>query len=264
MKKYLLYLAIIFLYSVSPIYALNLPNKSNYDNRIRYTTYNQNDVVQLDTVLGVATHIELESGEQYLTHAFGDAASYSFAVEQNHIFIKPKAENANTNLIIVTDRRSYSFRLTFHDQDNVQSVYQLSFRYPDTLNKKRQEAIEKSTIERGFKEQGGIYNVSYTMSGDTDIAPLNTWDNDEFTFFKFPRNRDIPGIYMVDTDGKESIVNRTANDQGIIKVHKVNPKWVLRLGNRALAIFNESYDPYGIQNTTRTTSPNVKRVLKRG
>ena len=252
------------MYSVSSIYALNLPNKSNYDARIRYAVYNPQDVVQLDTVLGVATHIVLEDGEQYLTHAFGDAAAYSFAVEQNHIFIKPKAENSDTNLVIVTDRRSYSFRLTFHDKENMQSVYQLAFRYPDTLAKKRQEIIEKSAIERGFKGQHGIYNLSYTMSGDTDIAPINTWDNNEFTFFKFPGNRDIPGIYMVDINGNESIVNRTANDQGIIKVHKVNPKWVLRLGNRALVIFNESYDPYGVMNTTRTTSPNVKRVLKRG
>lgn len=222
--------------------------------------------MQLDTTIGVATHIVLEEGEQYLTHAFGDAAAYSFAVEKNHIFIKPKAENADTNLIIVTDRRSYAFRLTFHPQGNTSSVYQLAFRYPDTVAKKHQAVAEQRAIDRGFKGQHGIYNLSYSMSGDTDIGPMNTWDNHEFTFFKFAGNRDIPGIYMVDSDGKESIVNRTAvgHAKGVVKVHKVNAKWVLRLGNRALAVFNDAYSPNGVENSSRTASPAVRRVIKRG
>jgi type IV secretion system protein VirB9 len=265
MKKYLSFMP-LFLFVTCPIFALDLPNKSNYDTRMRFTSYNPQDVVQLDTMIGVATHIIFEEDEQYLTHAFGDSAAYSFAVEKNHVFIKPKAENADTNLIIVTDRRSYSFRLKFHNSGDASAVYQLAFRYPDTVSKKRQQLAEQSTIDREFKGQHGIYNLSYSMSGDTDIGPINAWDNNEFTFFKFPGNRDIPGIYMVDADGKESIVNRNSvgYSKGVIKVHKVNAKWVLRIGNRALAVFNESYDPNGVENSSRTASPAVRRVIKRG
>ena len=71
---------------------------------------------------------------------------------------------------------------------------------------------------------------------------------------------------MVDADGNESIVNRTtigeAND--IVVLHKVNAKWILRLGDRALAVWNEAYDPNGVRNTTGTASPEVKRVIKGG
>lgn len=64
---------------------------------------------------------------------------------------------------------------------------------------------------------------------------MNVWDNGEFTFFKFPGNRDVPAIYMVDADGKESIVNRNttgaAND--VVVVQKINPKFYLRLETKA-------------------------------
>ena len=96
-----------------PAQALDEPRSSKFDNRIRYTIYNPRDVVQLDAVIGIATHIVLEEGERYVTHAFGDAQAWSFAVEGHHVFIKPRADNAETNLTIVTDRRAYYFKLRY-------------------------------------------------------------------------------------------------------------------------------------------------------
>ncbi len=103
------------------------------------------------------------------------------------------------------------------------------------------------------------------MSGDLDLAPVNAWDDGEFTYFKFPGNRDLPAIYLVDPDGNESIVNRhSAGDSSdVIAMHKVAQRWALRLGNRALAIWNDAYDPAGRRNTSRTASPDVNRVLWR-
>ena len=103
------------------------------------------------------------------------------------------------------------------------------------------------------------------MSGDLDLAPVNAWDDREFTYFKFPGERDIPAIYLVDPDGSESLVTRhsTGPSNEIVVVHKVAAHWVLRLGSRALAIWNDAYDPEGRRNVSRTTSPDVHRVLWR-
>lgn len=249
----------------APVLALETPSTSRYDHRIRYVTYNADDVVQVDTVLGVATHIMLEEGEQYLIHAFGDSDAYAFAREGRHIFIKPKAELANTNLIVVTDRRSYKFRLSFRP-DRAGAIYELAFRYPDTAAKEAREASERAKVERAFMEAPAGYNLSYTMSGDHDLAPVNAWDNGRFTFFKFSANSELPAIYMVDADGNESLMPRTTtgDSNDIIVVHKVNPKWIVRLGERALAIFNEAYDPNGVPNNTGTASPAVRRVNNGG
>ncbi len=244
--------------------ALDYPIKSTYDHRVRFATFNPNDVVQLDTVISITTHIELEKGENYLTHVFGDSAAYSFAQVQNHIFIKPIGEQADTNLIVVTDRRTYKFRLIFKPTREGSAVYNLTFQYPDTQERLAREALERARVEDGFKDKGVPVNLQYAMAGDLDIAPINAWDRNGFTYFKFPGNVDLPGIYMVDAEGNESIVNRTSegDSQDLYVVHKVNAKWMLRLGERALAVYNEAYDPVGVANTSRTASPSVKRVVK--
>ncbi|WP_455479331.1 P-type conjugative transfer protein VirB9 [Bartonella sp. B23] len=265
MKKLALF-ALLSLFSslyTVPVQALKTPSNSQYDHRIRYVTYNMADVVQIETVLGVATHIILEEGEQYVTHAFGDSDAYAFAHKGRHIFIKPKAELANTNLIVVTDKRSYKFRLQFRN-DRASSTYELAFHYPDSNTQTPEEDNQHLAIERGFLKGVKGYNLNYTMSGNQDIAPINVWDNGRVTYFKFSANMDMPSIYVVDAEGNESLIPRTVvgSSNDIIAVHKVNPKWLVRLGKRALAVFNEAYDPNGIPNTTGTISSVVHRINK--
>ncbi|BBO60329.1 P-type conjugative transfer protein VirB9 [Mycoavidus sp. B2-EB] len=257
------YLALALLSNQS-IYALSAPERSSYDHRIRYTNYNPADVVQIDSVIGIATHIMLEEGETYLTHAFGDASAWSFVAEKNHIFIKPKAENADTNLILITNRRSYNFRLSYQPSRSAAAVYQLVFRYPDTATLKLQAQQETLALAQSFKVPPGGYNLAYEMSGDLEIAPINVWDNGRFTYFKFPGNRDLPAIYKVDTQADESIVNRHIKGSAnhLIVVETVNPKWILRLGEQTLAIYNEAFNPSGIANQTGTASPAVRRIIK--
>lgn len=246
-------------------WALHQPNKSTYDTRIRSVMYNGQDVIQLDCVIGIATHIILEEGETYLTHAFGDASAYSFSVERHHLFLKPKAENADTNLIVVTDRRSYNFRLTFCPNPlGSLAVYQLVFHYPETKAKINREAETKAKLQQGWQKKSSDYNLDYTMSGDLDLAPLHVWDNQSFTYFKFPNNRDLPTLYMVDEEGQESLINRHVEGAGntTLVVHKIHAKWIVRLADRALAIYNEAYDVHKDRPTTGTTSPVIQRTVK--
>jgi type IV secretion system protein VirB9 len=236
--------------------ALRHPSKSSFDARIRYAPYNAHDVVQLNTVIGIATHVVLEEGEQYMTHAFGDANAYAFAVEKNHLFLKPKAENADTNLTVVTDRRSYHFRLTFQPSIQSSAIYQLVFTYPAQL--------KKAVLEKDFEHLGHECNLNYTMSGDKDISPIHAWDNGTFTYFKFAPNRDLPVVYMVDADDQESMVNRHSMGEAanIVVVHKVHDRWVLRLGDRALAIYNESCKGHPEFPATGTAVPTIQRIVK--
>src|SRR5574340_668919 len=192
-------------YAIVPLLAIAASaaaSEGGADRRIRYVSYDPDVVVPIDAVVGIVTHIVLEPGESYVTHAFGDGKAWDFAAKANHCFLKAVATNADSNLTIVTDRRSYHFSL------------------------------------RLLADPGAAPTLDYTMSGDLDLAPVNTWDDREFTYFKFPGERDIPAIYMVDLDGNESIVNRhsAGPSNEIVVVHKVAARWVLRLGPRARAI----------------------------
>ena len=256
-----------------PAFAAQTPTPSKFDARIGYVTYNPADVVTINTTAGVATHISLQEGESYVTHAFGDAEAWSFAMERNHVFIKPKADLASTNLILVTDQRTYSFKLVYHASKASDVVYSMSFHYPDVAAKAKAVAAERGAIEAGFAAPPANARTNYTMSGAKAIAPVNVWDDGKFTYFKFPENRDLPAVYMVDADGQESIVNRNSVGAGsdVVVVQKVNAKWRLRLGQQVLAVFNEDLmtgedapivtNPFA---ATGTASPNVERVLKGG
>lgn len=253
------------LLALTALRAAALDSAAPSDRRIRYVTYDRDEVVAIDAVVGVVTHIVLEPGETYVTHAFGDGKAWDFAVKSNHCFLKAVATNADSNLTLVTDRRSYHFALKLLTAPTAAATFEIVFRYPDTEAHRRREDARQRAVEDGFARRGEAANLAYSMSGDLDLAPVNAWDDREFTYFKFPGQRDLPAIYMVDADGNESIVNRhsTGPANEIVVLHKVAPRWVLRLGTRALAVWNDAYDAQGRRNVTRTASPDVNRVLWR-
>ncbi len=255
----------ILLLASTPALAADRVSRTGADDRIRHVVYDPDEVVTIDAVAGVATHIVLEPGETYLTHAFGDGKAWDFAVKGNHCFLKAVATDADSNLTIVTDRRSYHFSLRLSTDPGAAPTFQIVFRYPDRDARRKREEGARRAVEEGFARRGDRSNLEYTMSGDLDLAPVNAWDDGEYTYFKFPGNRDLPAIYLVDPDGNESIVNRHSAGAAseTVVVHRVAQRWVLRLGDRALAIWNDAYDPAGRRNTSRTSSPDVNRVLWR-
>ena len=266
MGKLLCYIVLITTALATNIsYALDVPHRSKYDGRVRYVTYNPDDVVLLHTVLGIATAIILEEDERYVDHAFGDSEAWNVTNSRNIVFLKPKNQFSGTNFHLVTNKRFYSFKIKYHHDLNGRGYYKVKFKYPDSELKKRSKIATKMAIEREFKLGDGIYNLSYSMSGDTSIAPTNVWDDGVFTYFKFPGNRDLPNIYLVHEDNSESLVNKHpyGKSKNVVVMHKVSPEWVLRTNSEALAIFNESYDPIGRQTDTGTKSSRVKRVLKK-
>lgn len=262
MKKLLISLLLIS-GSIAPAFALDMPKHSKFDARIKYVRYNSADVVQVDTVVGVATHFIFEDGENYVDHVFGDSAAYEVSHVGNHMFIKPKAIGANTNLIVVTDKRSYNFRLSLREVDRAGATYQIAFSYPDTIAKNRREAYQKKALEKGFNQSVKGYNLAYTMSGHTDIAPVNAWDNGLFTYLKFAPNTDLPTVYMVDNDDKETIPvrNTVGTYNNIIKLHNTSRKWILRSGKRVLAVYNSVYNPNAYVPASGTISPTVQRQV---
>lgn len=228
---------------------------------IRSVTYDPNEVVTIEGQIGTALHVVVEAGEKYVTHAFGDGKAWDFAVHGNHLFLKPVVADAESNLALVTDRRSYHLLLRLQKGARPPAL-EVVFRYPEKGRRAR-EAARRREVEGQFATPSKAANTQYSMSGDMDLAPVNAWDDRTFTYFRFAGNRDIPAIYMLGTDGEESLVNRhssgRAND--VVVVHRVAARWMLRLGSRALAIVNDAFDVNGRPNVTGTASPDVTRVL---
>lgn len=256
---------ILALYLVLPASALALenPRSSRLDHRVRYVNYNAADVIQLDAVIGVATHIVLAPDERYVYHVFGDSQAYAFTYKDNHLFFKPTAEDANTNLIVVTDQRDYSFRLSYNDSRSAPALYKLVIRYPEVESRRRDEAAQKAAIERSLKAAPTRVNwLAYTRSGDAAIAPVHAWDDGRQTWLQFTSGADIPAAYRVTPDGQEVITNFHMADDRTMVLHQTSALWHLRLGDMVLAIHNETYGATPPPTHTGTTSPAVQRRVK--
>jgi type IV secretion system protein VirB9 len=99
------------------------------------------------------------------------------------------------------------------------------------------------------------------MSKSDDIAPTAAWDDGRFTYLRIPNNRRMPAIFRVADDGTESVVDRHVDGDTIV-VHEVAKRFVLRLSNEVVGIWNDAYDMDGVSPRDGTTVTGVKRVLR--
>lgn len=245
-----------------PSWSLERPRPSVKDQRVRTADYDPADIIQVDTAMGVATHIVLADDEEYLTHAFGDSAAYSFVQESRHLLLKPKADQADTNLIYITNKRSYAFLLKYAKVRTGREFFRLELQYPDAELARASARSDTDLVRSELSSNALAINWEhYTMNGDMSLAPVSAWDDGAQTWLRFAPGQDLPVVYFVDADGQEVIANRNMADEHTIVLHRVAKKWHLRLGNQVLAVHNEG----GVQARslpTRTISPAVERVTR--
>lgn len=246
----------------TPAMALDAPKHSRADHRVRYANYNPADVINLNAVIGVASVIVLEDDEVYKFHVFGDSEAYEFTHFENNLFFKPIANDADSNLIVITNKRNYTFKVTYSNDRNSQALYKLVMRYPDTKAKERYQENKKQAVKQSFAKVGQPVNwASYTKSGDIELAPVHIWDDGRQTWMQFNDTAEIPAIYRVTSTGQEVITNHHMADPTTLVLHRTADRWHLRLGEQVAAIHNgnKGYVPY--KPNTGTASPNVERVV---
>lgn len=246
----------------SPALALDLPKASRADHRVRYVNYEPSNVIQLDAVIGVATLIVLEPDETYEFHVFGDSEAYDFTHYENNLFFKPMVELADTNLIVITNKRNYTFRLTYHSDRSAKALYKLQMRYPDSEMLQAREQQREEALQTAFNSVGLPVNwQSYSMSGNMELAPVHAWDDGSQTWFQFPRGAEIPVIYRVSPDGQEVLTNYHMADSRTMVLHRTAARWHVRLGGLVLAIYNDNFGSTPAAPSTGTASPSVQRVV---
>lgn len=139
-------------------YAEITPLGGKYDPRVRVIEYNPTNVVRVSTFYGVSTHVQFSDEENITDIAVGDDQAWNIVPRGNHLFVKPKAKNADTNVTVVTNKRVYHFALMVVQRSSKDSdawrdpalIYGLRFRYPDELTEK---LVEKMVAEGQAEEK---------------------------------------------------------------------------------------------------------------
>ncbi|MDN7179371.1 TrbG/VirB9 family P-type conjugative transfer protein [Caballeronia sp. SEWSISQ10-4 2] len=249
--------------------AYDLPGWTS-DSRVRQVPYRQNEVVRINAQRGFATHIALDAHEQILVVAPGDRDGWQVVANKgdHDVYLKPQLAAHDTNLEIRTDRRSYSFDLRVLPLrtrfGSAREMYRVTFMYPDEEQAKTHLDGEQALLQERLAQSPVVRNARYSMQAmphSDDIAPSAAWDDGRFTYIRIPNNRRMPAIFRVADDDTESVVDRHM-DGDVVVVHEVAKRFVLRLANEVVGLWNDAYDMDGVPPKDGTTLNGVKRVLR--
>lgn len=260
----------------SPAIALDTPKSGPSDPRIKVVDYDPWAVVKITGVFRTATQILLGPDETILHVAVGDATGWDVAAEKNILFVKPKAARAPTNLIVTTSRgtetRNYTFELSTRAGSSARTtpdtVFGLRFRYPQDEKAAAAAALtgQAAALERRIVELKldravveGQRNLNYGVQGATALQPSEVSDNGRFTVLRFPANQQVPAIYQVEAGGTESLIPFDVRGEFVV-VHAVVRQLRLRRGRDVLCIYNQAFEPYGVNPGTGTAAPDVQRT----
>ena len=249
--------------------AYDIPGWSS-DSRVRQVLYRSDEVVRIEAQRGFATHIALDPHEQILVVAPGDRDGWQVVANRgdHDVYLKPQLSAHDTNLEIRTDHRSYSFDLVVLPLKarfgNGDEMYRVSFGYPDLDEARSYDAADAALLKERFAQPSVVRNADYSMQvmpHSDDIAPSAAWDDGRFTYIRVPNNRRIPAIFRVAEGGSESVVDKHI-ESDVIVVHEVARRFVLRLGNEVVGLWNDAFDIDGVPPQDGTTVDGVKRVLR--
>lgn len=257
------------------------PRQGELDPHVRVVDYNALDVVKVVTFFGVSTHIQFSESETILDVAVGDELAWTLKPRGNNLFVKPKASNADTNLTVITNKRTYQFALVLQSRSvkdasawsDSSLIYSLIFNYPDDeraflASEARKEAAKVNIVTVRTKlldASKAIQNFDYWVVGSEEISPTAASDDGRFIFLQFSGNRDMPAIFAVDQAGNESLINTNVIDGNRIVIQKMFAKLMLRKGPLVASVINKSFDINGgFDNTTGTVASDVVRVVKAG
>nr|WP_015060433.1 P-type conjugative transfer protein VirB9 [Bartonella sp. TT0105]ADN97085.1 VblB9 protein [Bartonella sp. TT0105] len=277
-KKILfLILSTIALSSAHLGYASVFPTRAPSDSRIRFINYDAYNVTKIIGSIRSSVQIEFSANEEIAHVAIGNSVAWEVAPAGNILFLKAREVQPITNLQVVTtkldgSKRSYQFELIIKDGEissGQETYFLVKFRYPQEEAEQRrlaallrQEKKQSQRIDNVFNayENYGPRNWAYTAQGSITLEPTAVYDNGKTTTFSFLSNQEIPAIYIVGNDGTESLVPKTTRGNMVI-VHAISARFTLRQGKNVLCIFNEAYQPKGINPDTGTTSPSVERKI---
>lgn len=242
---------------------------STRDARIQTVRFTGDNIIRIAAAEGVVTTIELSKKEEIRDFAMGDRDAWHAAINGNLFVIKPKDVKADTNLTLFTNRRSYLFQLKTTSRTSRNVAYWVRLQYPEGdaatpegLALAKQEA-DRRQIKADLKASGseGTLNHDYWIVGPKELQPLAMHDNGRQTFMLFSAANPMPGAFILEPDGTESLVDYHVEDDTMV-LHRVVRRVILRRGAQVAGITNKS-PALPIQSApTGTASGKVQRAIR--
>jgi type IV secretion system protein VirB9 len=236
------------------------------DPRIRVVPYRADAVYRLRGYVGYQIDITFAPGERFLGLGVGDSKGVTFAVDTNHLFLKPRAAHVATNLTVLTNRRTYLFDYEADpappDPSGADVIYALRFEYPSAPM--RAASSERLHVETDLlaAQSSRPRNYDYWYCGSPPLKPVAAWDDGVQTTLVFGAHAELPAVFALNEDGSESLVNFDVRG-GRIVIQRVTRRLIVRRGKLAGCIVDRAFAGGGERLSSGTIAPNVQRVTRR-
>ena len=233
------------------LYAVAVPASAE-DARLVELQYDPAEIVRIEGKARVQATIRFGDDEVIENVAIGDSQAWQVTPNKraNLLFVKPLADNAETNMTVVTSRRTYLFDLVANPRNR--PVYMLSFNYPEPVVEGDEDAqlvAAESANPTELEAAGDPYavidpsqlNYAWAGDGDAGLLPTVAFDDGEATYLTWPDGASVPAILVKDHDGTEGPVNFTVRGPTIV-VDGVPREFILRSGEEVARLVNEGPD----------------------
>lgn len=191
----------------------------------------------------------------------GDAEAWNLGVRGNNIVLKPTQKMPQTNVIVVTNKRTYSFELLATAKDSI-PTYILRFRYPDTEASKAAAEAKRVQTTAAARAEKTVINTDYFWRGDNELLkPTAAYDDGRFTRLVYDHSGELPVFFKVLPDGTEALLNSNIDPEHkqTVVLHEVIRTVRARLGNQVIEIINRAYKLPKF-NETGTSVPGAMRT----
>jgi type IV secretion system protein VirB9 len=198
--------------------ALQEPTAYGYVNAIQVYPFTEGALYRLYAAPEQVTDIALQPGESLsavsagdtVRWVIGDTSSGSGAGKQVHVLVKPFASGLRTNLVIMTDRRSYHLALDSTDRTSMAAI---SWTYPEGTLIALHQQNDRADAVAPVAENVALADLRfrYAISGDTPAwRPVRAFDDGTHVYIEFPLRIDqgeAPPLFVVGPTGDSQLVN---------------------------------------------------------
>ncbi len=198
--------------------ALHEPQSEGFVNAVQVYPFSDNALYRLYASPQQVSDIALQPGEALsaisagdtVRWAVGDTASGNGPARQVHVLVKPFAAGLTTNLVILTNRRTYHLELQSTDRTAMAAV---AWSYPQdgliTSASDPATSTSTDTIDAGLSIEN--LHFRYAITGDTPPwRPARAFDDGNKVYIEFPERIDqgeAPPLFVVGEDGSSDLVN---------------------------------------------------------
>ena len=201
-------------------------------------SYSPSQLYKIYCKLNYLTDIQLKEGEQITYVGGGDTGKWMLdtsTVEGTpHIYLKPIAKGARTNIIINTTHHTY--QMLCNEGNWYNPIIKWSYGSENIMGSLKRQAAYDSTV-RGVVEAPEELTFNYTVKGNADWKPEHVFDDGRKTFIKFARMpKKLPVLFVRAKGHKEAMLVNYHVKQDTLVVEGTFDKAELHLDGKTVKI----------------------------